>query len=98
MFGTAERTSERVLNGFASQLIDETQHRSDRLSAGLGERPGSEAFGNRIDVLDASLGIRADHRIADRLQRYLRPLLLGKDRLLGALALGDVGDRALITD
>ncbi len=39
-----------------------------------------------------------DHRVADRLQRDVRAILFREDRLLGALALGDVRDRAFVTD
>ena len=43
-------------------------------------------------------GIGGDHRVADGLQRDVRAILLREDGLLGALALGDVGNRAFVAD
>src|SRR6185312_418539 len=75
---------------------DEAQHLADGPAAGLLERPGGQSLGDGIDVFDAAVCIGTDDRIADRLERHLRPLLLGEYRLLGALALGDVCNRPLV--
>ena len=61
-------------------------------------RPAREAFGHGIQVVDARAGVGADHRVADRLQRDLGAILLREHRLLGALALGDVVNRAFVAD
>ena len=60
--------------------------------------PAGQILGDRIQILDAPVGVRRDHGVADRLQRDLRLLLLLEHRSLGALALADVGDRAFVAD
>ena len=78
-----------------AHFIQQPQHLADRLAARLGAGPAGELLGDRIEVIDAAFAVGGDHRIADRLQRHLRAFLLGEHRLLGALARGDVGHRAL---
>ena len=51
-----------------------------------------------IDVVHAALGIGRDNAVADRLQRYLGPLLFFEDARLGTFAVGNIGDRALVCD
>jgi hypothetical protein len=94
----AEHAQQRIVDRLARDLIDQRQHLPDRLAARLIEPPRGQVLGRRIDVIDPPVRIGADHRIADRLQRDLRALLLGEHLLLGALALGDVGDGALVAD
>ncbi len=55
----------------------------------LAALPAGQALGDRIHVIDVAFGIGGDDRVADRLQRDLRPLLVGTPRLR-RLALGDV--------
>src|SRR6185437_4809374 len=93
----AERAHQRILDRLARDLVDEIQHIAQGAAARLIQAPSREALGDGIDVLDAALGVGADHRIADRLERHLRPLLLGEDSLLGALSFGDVRNSSLVT-
>ena len=50
-----------------------------------------------IQVLDVAVRIGRHDRVADRLQRDLRTLLLVEQRALGGLALRDVRDRAFVS-
>ena len=54
------------------------------------ELPARELGGDRIQVLDARLGVSGHHAVPDRLQRDLRALLLAEQRLFVELALRDV--------
>src|ERR1700681_4589979 len=96
--GAPEHAGEGVLDGLAGELVDELEHRADRLAARFRNTPGGQGLGDRVNVFDAPCGVGADHRIPDRLQGHLRALLLGEHGLFGALALGDVGDRALVAE
>ena len=92
----AEHAQQRILDRLARDLVDEIQDLGDRAAARLLQAPGRQALGNRIDIFDATLGIGADDGVANRLERHLRPLLLGEHRLLGALTLRDVRNRTLV--
>ena len=58
--------------------------------------PARELLGDRVQVLDAAVGVGRDDRVADRLQRDLRLFLLLVQLQFRALAHGDVGDRAFV--
>src|SRR5437660_115108 len=91
-----QHAQQRIVDRLARDLVDEIQDLADRAAARLLQAPGRQALGDRIDVFDAPLGIGADDGVANRLERHLRPLLLGEHRLLGALALRDVRNRTLV--
>src|SRR5581483_3973678 len=93
----AQRAHQRILDGLACNLVHQVQYVADRPATCLGQTPGRETLRYGVDVFDAPFGIRADVRIADGLERHLRPLLLRKYGLFSALALSDVSNRALVT-
>ena len=93
-----ERPQERIFNGLAGHLIDQIQHICDRPPTRLRNGPPREGLGGGVEIVDAAVRVGADDRIADRGERHLRALLLREYRLLSALALGYIGDSALVAD
>src|SRR5690348_12985256 len=92
-----EGAHQRILDRLARDLVDEIEHIAKGAATRLIQAPSREALGEGIDVLEADLGVGTDHRIADRLERHLRSLLLGKHSLLGALSFCDVRNGSLVT-
>ena len=92
----AQAPHDGALACLARALIDHRQHVAHQPSLRLAVLPARQALRHRVHVVDAPFGVRGDHRIADRLQRHLRALLGLEHGGLGLLALGDVGDRALV--
>ena len=95
-FTATENSEQWIGDGLARHLVDEVQHLADRAAPRLGAVPPGKTLRDRVHVFDMPLRIGADHRIADGLQRDLGALFLGKHGLLGALAFGDVDERAFI--
>ena len=79
-------------------LIDDRHDLVDRLATSAANVPAGEVLCDRVDVVDATLGVGRDNAITDRLQRYLGTLFFPEDPGLRLLALGDVRDRALVGD
>src|ERR1700722_5196136 len=93
-----ERAQQGIFNGLTAYFIDQIQHGTDRPAASLRDVSPRETLGDGVQIVDATVGIGADDRIADRGERHLGALLLCEHRLLGALALGDIRDSALVAD
>ncbi len=93
-----ERVAHRVLDRLVAAVLHELDDLRDVPAAGLVRRPAGHLLRDRVDVVDGARAVGRDHRVGDRLQRDLRPLLLLVELLLRALALGDVGHRALEAD
>ena len=83
-----------VRDGFAGRLVAQADDRLDRRALRFARLPPRELLGDGVQVLDVAARIGRHDRVADRLQRHLRALLLVEQRALGGLALRDVGDRA----
>ena len=98
LFAGTQSDEQRILERRPRRLVNDAEHIADGTPACFVDRPARENARNRVQVVDAAGCIRRYHGIADRLQRNLGTFLFGEDRLLGLLALGDVGDRALIAD
>ena len=94
----AQAADDRVLDRLAARLVDQVDDLADRTARGLGRIPAGELLGDGVQVLDTPFGVGGDDGVADRLQRDLGLLLFLEQLDLGALALRDVRDRALVAD
>ena len=63
----AQAAHDRALDGEPARLADEVDHLAHRPARGLGRLPSGELFCDRVQVLDAALGIGRDDRVADGL-------------------------------
>jgi len=92
----AQAPHDGALARLACALIDDGQHIGDQFPLRLAVLQPV-----RLPPPDScsrfALRSRGDHRIADRLQRHLCAFLRLEHGSLGLLALGDIGDRALVT-
>ncbi len=79
-------------------LVDDRHDLGNGLVARAADIPPGQVLGDRVDVIDTPVRISGDHAIADGLQRHLGALLFLEDPRFGALAIGDVGNRALVGD
>ena len=93
-----ERVAHRVLDRLVAAVLHELDDLGDVPAAGLVRGPAGHLLGDRVDVVDRARAVGRDHGVGDGLQRDLRPLLFLVELLLRALALGDVGHRALEPD
>ena len=91
-----QAAQDRILDELAGRLVRELDDVLDRFALRFAALPARELLGHRVQVIDQAVRIRGDDRIADRLQRHLRPLFLVEQRALGGLALRDVRDRSFV--
>ena len=71
-----QAAQDRILDELAGGLVRELDDVLDRIALCFAALPAGELLGHGIQVIDEAARIRSDDRIADRLQRHLRPLLL----------------------
>ena len=77
-----ERLRRRVLDRLPRLLVDDPEHRFERLAHRLCLRPAGQRLGHGVQVRDAAVDVRRHHRVADAAQRDLQQLLpLARPRL-----------------
>ena len=71
------------LNGRSAALVDYAVDLEERPATRVAGGPPRIPLGNRVQVLDASVGVSGNHAVADRVQRNLRQLFFKLERALG---------------
>ena len=70
----AKRFRRRVLDRPARLLVDDAEHRVERLADGIRLHPAGQRFGDGIHVRDAAVDVGGDDRVADAAQRDAQQL------------------------
>ena len=76
--------------GRPRRLVDDVKDLLDILSGGVGERPSGQRLGDRIEVIDAAVGIGGDDAIADGGEGDLEPVPPLEDRVVYLSGMGVV--------
>ena len=82
----AQRPRRRVLDRLARLLVDDPEHRVERLAERLVLRPAGQRLGHCVQVGDAAVDVGGDDRIADAAQRDPQHLARSAARALRARA------------
>ena len=64
--------------GVTIALLDDAKHVTKRQPLRLVRGDARQRLGHRIQVFDVPVQVGGDHRVADRLQRDLRPIALSE--------------------
>ncbi|MNL08256.1 hypothetical protein D3C87_1289680 [compost metagenome] len=84
----------RAGDGHAGDFIDDAEDLLERLAHRGVQAPAGELLGDGVHEGHAHHAVRADHRVANRAQGDVQPLLLLEQRAVQAALLGDVPVRA----